>query len=113
MTGGFVQLGDDFSEYLGGELRIGTTGNSKQGGAAQARARVDWFAADLLKPKTDSTLIKTGFKGVESSVFTLGMKYYFYSSFNPLGAAPSSPSPLRSQRSRKWRKFRLPPFFYS
>jgi len=143
VTGGFMQVGDDFSEYLGAELRIGTSGNSKQGGATQARARIDYFGAALLKPKinfddqwmgyallgvatlkssysetalakqsktrtgyayglgvqyrlgdnyalgaeymhmlskpkTDATLIKTSFKGVESSVFTLGMKYYFY-----------------------------------
>lgn len=143
VTGGFVQIGDDFSECLGGELRIGTSGNSKQGGAGQAKARIDYFAAALLKPKiafddnwtgyallgiatlkssytetalarqsktrtgyayglgvqyrtsgnyafgfdymhmlskpkTDATAIRTNFPGVESSVFTLSMKYYFY-----------------------------------
>lgn len=51
VTGGFVQIGDDFSEYLGAELRIGASGNSKQGGAAQAKARIDYFGAALLKPK--------------------------------------------------------------
>jgi len=143
VTGGFVQIGDDFSEYLGGELRIGTSGQSNLGGAAQAKARIDYFGAAFLKPKynfddqwmgyaligiatlrssytetglasqkktrtgyayglglqyrlsenyalgaeyshmlskpkTDATAIKTSFQGAEASVFTLGMKYYFY-----------------------------------
>ena len=143
VTGGFVQIGNDFSEYLGAEVRIGASGNSKQGGAGQAKARIDYFGAALLKPKynfdnqwmgyallgvasirssytetglnkqtktrtgyayglgvqyrlsdnyalgaeymhmlskpkTNATSIKTAFKGVESSVFTLGAKYYFH-----------------------------------
>lgn len=143
VAGGFVQLGDDFSENLGGEVRFGMSGSSKQGGAAQAKARIDYFAAAfvkpkidfdeqwmgyallgiatlkssytetglasqsktrtgyayglgvqyriadnyalgaeymhmLSKPKTSAAAIRTGFAGVESSVFTLGMKYYLY-----------------------------------
>lgn len=53
VAGGFVQIGDDFSEYLGGELRIGTSGRSHQGVNAGAKARIDYFGAAFLKPKFD------------------------------------------------------------
>ncbi len=141
--GGFVQVGDDFSEYLGAEIRLGASGKTGEELTTQPRTGIDYFAAAFLKPKydfndqwmgyallgvatlrasysqgalpkqtktrtgyayglglqyrfadnyalaaeyshmlgkpkTDAVAIKTNFKGLESSVFTLGLKYYFY-----------------------------------
>ncbi len=53
VTGGFVQIGDDFSQYLGGELRVGMSGWANQGVNAGAKSRIDWFGAAFIKPKYD------------------------------------------------------------
>lgn len=53
VTGGFIQVGDDFSQYLGGELRVGLSGWAKQGVNAGAKSRIDWFGAVFIKPKYD------------------------------------------------------------
>lgn len=44
--GGFLQLGDDFYPYLGGELRIGTTDKA-------SNAQMNWFVSALAKPRFD------------------------------------------------------------
>lgn len=51
--GGYLQLGDDFSPYLGGELRIGASAKTKEETVPVARpaTQVDGFAAFFLKPK--------------------------------------------------------------
>jgi opacity protein-like surface antigen len=46
-SGIFLRLGDDFSPYLGGELRLGTTDRASNG------SRVNWFAGAYAKPKID------------------------------------------------------------
>lgn len=43
--GSYLQVGDDFSQYIGGELRIGTSARNNQ------HAKVDWFGAAFLKPR--------------------------------------------------------------
>jgi opacity protein-like surface antigen len=53
VTGGFIQVGDDFSQYLGGELRVGLSGRANQGGNAGAKSRIDFFGAAFVKPKYD------------------------------------------------------------
>ncbi len=143
VTGGYLQVGDDFSEHLGGELRIGTSGQTGEEFTLQPRVKVDYFMAAFLKgrydlapnwnlygllgiatvkgsysqgaqpkqsktrtgyayglgvqyrfadqfaigaeishmlskPKTDAVAIRTNFKGVESSVFSINAKYYLY-----------------------------------
>jgi len=143
VSGGFVQAGDDFSEFLGAEIRLGASGKTGEEGTTQPKTGIDYFAAAFIKPKydfndqwmgyallgvatlrasysqvgfakqtktrtgyayglgvqyrfadnyafgaeyshmlgkpkTDAVSIKTNFKGLESSVFTLGLKYYFY-----------------------------------
>ncbi len=49
--GGYVQVGDDFSDYLGAELRLGTTGKTGEELTLQPRTRIDYFAAAFLKPQ--------------------------------------------------------------
>ncbi len=49
--GGYLQLGDDFSEYFGGEIRIGKTGKTGEELTLQPRMGIDFFAAAYLKPK--------------------------------------------------------------
>ncbi len=143
VSGGYIQLGDDFSENIGGEVRIGTSGSTGEEFTLQSRAKIDYFAAAfvkpkfqindawmgygllgiatlkgsysevglakqtktrtgyaygagvqyrfagqfavgaeyshmLSKPKTNATAIRTNFKGLESSVFTINAKYYLY-----------------------------------
>jgi opacity protein-like surface antigen len=51
VSGGYIQLGDDFSENIGGEIRIGTSGSTGEELTLQSRAKVDYFAAVFLKPK--------------------------------------------------------------
>ena len=46
-SGVFLRLGDDFSPYLGGELRLGTTDRASNG------SRVNWFVGAYAKPKID------------------------------------------------------------
>lgn len=46
-TGIMMQLGDDFSPYLGAEIRVGTTDK------ANNRSIVNWFAGAYAKPKID------------------------------------------------------------
>ena len=50
-SGAYLQLGDNFSEYLGGEIRIGRTGQTGEEFTAQPRMRMDSFVAAYLKPK--------------------------------------------------------------
>jgi len=51
--GGFLQIGDNFSENLGAELRIGSTGRTGEEKTLQARKKMDYFMAAYLKPKYD------------------------------------------------------------
>lgn len=141
--GAYVQLGDDFSEYLGAEVRVGASGKTGEELSLQPKTGIDYFAAAYLKPKydfseqwmaygllgvatlrgsysqgvlptqkktrsgyayglgmqyrlaesyaigaeyshmlskpkTNATAIQTNFQGLESSVFTLSAKYFFY-----------------------------------
>lgn len=46
-SGFFLRLGDDFSPYLGGELRLGTTDRASNG------SRINWFVSAFAKPKID------------------------------------------------------------
>ncbi len=39
--GTFLQVGDDFSRYLGGEVRLGTSGRTGEEFPLQARTKVD------------------------------------------------------------------------
>jgi len=50
VTGGFIKLGDNFSEYLGGEVRIGASGSTGEELPPQASSKIDWFAAAFVKP---------------------------------------------------------------
>jgi len=50
VTGGFIQLGDNFSEYLGGEIRVGASGSTGEEFPPQASSKIDWFAAAFVKP---------------------------------------------------------------
>ncbi len=141
--GGFLKIGDDFSEYLGAELRLGLSGKTGEELTLQSRNKIDYFAAAFLKPlyrvndnltgygliglatlrgsysqgtsatqkktrtgyaygaglqyllsdnyaidlgfshmlskpKTTTTAIKTNFKGLEASLFTLSINYYLF-----------------------------------
>lgn len=51
--GGYLQLGDDFSPYVGAELRLGASTKTKEEAVPVARpaSKVDWFSAFYLKPK--------------------------------------------------------------
>lgn len=49
--GTFVQIGDNFSENLGAEIRIGTSGKTKEELAVIPGNKVDYFAAAFLKPQ--------------------------------------------------------------
>ncbi len=49
--GGFLQVGDDFSEYLGAEIRIGATGRTGEELTLQARKKIDYYLAAYLKPR--------------------------------------------------------------
>ncbi|RME02181.1 MAG: porin family protein [Bacteroidetes bacterium] len=51
VSGGYLQVGDDFSENFGGELRIGTTGKTGEEFTLQPRMKIDYFAAAYLKPR--------------------------------------------------------------
>ncbi|MDQ7000579.1 MAG: porin family protein [Mariprofundus sp.] len=51
--GGYLQLGDDFSEYLGAEVRIGASGKTGEELTLQPKTGIDYFAAAYLKPKYD------------------------------------------------------------
>ncbi len=143
VAGGYLQIGDDFSEYLGAELRIGASGKTGEELTLQPKTGIDYFAAAFLKPKynfnddwmvygligvatlkasyskatfakqkktrtgyayglglqyrlaenyalgaeyshmlskpkSTAATINTNFKGLETSIFTLSAKYYFY-----------------------------------
>lgn len=45
--GAYLQAGEDFAPYLGGEVRIGTTDR------ASNNAKMNWFVGAYLKPKYD------------------------------------------------------------
>ena len=79
--GGYLQLGDDFSPYLGGELRVGASSKTSEEAVPVVRpaSRVDWFAAFYLKPKYafSENWMGYGLVGVGS----LRASYY------PIGAA--------------------------
>ncbi|HKJ83047.1 MAG TPA: porin family protein [Mariprofundaceae bacterium] len=49
--GEYLQVGDDFSQYLGGEFRIGTSNKTSGATAAAPAAKMDWMAAFYLKPR--------------------------------------------------------------
>jgi len=51
VAGGYLQLGDDFSEYLGAEVRIGTTGKTGEELTLQPRMKIEYYGAAFLKPK--------------------------------------------------------------
>jgi len=51
VAGGYLQLGDDFSEYLGGEIRIGTTGKTGEELTLQPRMKIEYYGAAFLKPR--------------------------------------------------------------
>jgi len=51
VTGGYLQVGDDFSEYFGAEVRLGASGKTGEELTLQPRAGIDYFAAVFLKPK--------------------------------------------------------------
>lgn len=143
VAGGYLQVGDDFSEYLGGEVRIGASGKTGEELTLQPKTGIDFFAAAFLKPqyhfddnwmiygligaatlkasyskgafpkqsktrtgyaygaglqyrlaenyaigaeyshmlskpKTNAVAINTNFKGLESSLFTISVKYYLF-----------------------------------
>lgn len=46
-SGAYLRFGDDFSPYLGGEVRLGTSNKASNG------SRVNWFAGAYAKPKID------------------------------------------------------------
>ena len=48
--GATVIVGDDFSEYLGGEVRLGATGRTGEEFVAGPRLRLDYFFSAYLKP---------------------------------------------------------------
>ncbi|HXH71313.1 MAG TPA: porin family protein [Mariprofundaceae bacterium] len=50
-AGAYLQVGDDFSQYLGGEVRIGASDRTGQAFPLQAQTRIDYFAAAYLKPR--------------------------------------------------------------
>jgi len=50
-AGEFLQVGDDFSEYLGGEIRIGTSGRTNDDQIGQPQTKIDYFVAAYAKPK--------------------------------------------------------------
>lgn len=49
--GGYLQVGDNFSEYLGGEIRMGASGSTKEEFAIVPGNKIDYFAAAFLKPQ--------------------------------------------------------------
>jgi len=51
VAGGYLQVGDDFSQYVGAELRIGTTGKTGEELTLQPRMGIDYYAAAYVKPK--------------------------------------------------------------
>ncbi|HXH64034.1 MAG TPA: porin family protein [Mariprofundaceae bacterium] len=46
--GAYLQVGDDFMPYLGGEVRLGTTDSA-------GNAKMNWFVGAYAKPKFDVT----------------------------------------------------------
>ena len=46
--GAYLQVGDDFMPYLGGEVRLGATGSA-------GNAKMNWFVGAYAKPKFDVT----------------------------------------------------------
>lgn len=50
-SGAYLQLGDDFSENFGGEIRIGKTGKTGEELTLQPRMGIDYYLAAYLKPK--------------------------------------------------------------
>jgi opacity protein-like surface antigen len=48
-VGAYLQAGNDFQPYLGGEIRVGTTDS------ANNSAKLNWFVGVYLKPKYDVT----------------------------------------------------------
>lgn len=71
--GGFLQLGDDFLPYLGGEVRLGTTDKA-------SNAKVNWFVSAFAKPRLDVsqdltvygllgfTVLRTGYVSATTNV---------------------------------------------
>jgi len=53
VAGGYIQVGDDFSEFIGAEVRIGASGKTGEELTTQARTGIDYFAAAFIKPKYD------------------------------------------------------------
>ncbi len=64
--GGYLQVGDDFSDYLGAELRIGASGKTGEELTLQPRTGIDYFAAAYLKPQYhfDNNWMMYGLVGV-------------------------------------------------
>ncbi len=51
VSGGYLQVGQDFSENFGDDIRIGGTGKTGEELTLQARMGIDYYAAAYLKPK--------------------------------------------------------------
>ncbi|ATX79423.1 Opacity protein [Mariprofundus aestuarium] len=101
--GTYLQVGDNFSEFLGGEIRIGTSGSTKEELAIIAGNKIDYFAAAFLKPQikiaedfTGYALIGVGtirathspVAGLSSSKIRSGLGYglgFSYSAMDNLG----------------------------
>ncbi|TLS66156.1 porin family protein [Mariprofundus erugo] len=58
--GGYIQLGHDFSEHLGAEVRIGATGSTSGATPGAAKERME-FVAHYLKPQYAFTDTLTGY----------------------------------------------------
>lgn len=50
-AGAYLQVGDDFSPYLGGEVRIGASDRTSEAFPLLARTKIDYFVAAYLKPR--------------------------------------------------------------
>lgn len=80
--GEYLQLGDDFSDYLGGEVRIGASSKTSGATTAAPAAKMDWMAAFYLKPRYEfsSDLMAYGLIGLGT----------IRASFYPTGGAKQS-----------------------
>jgi opacity protein-like surface antigen len=82
--GGYLQLGDDFSQYVGGEIRVGASGKTKEEIVVTPlpASKVDWFAAAFLKPKYEFADNWMGYGLI--GIATMRASYY------PVGAVKQS-----------------------
>lgn len=52
-AGEYLMVGDNFSQYMGGEVRIGTSGRTNDDKLGLPQAKIDYFVAAYAKPKYD------------------------------------------------------------